>query len=105
MARMAGQILVSRETNTRASRRAAERTKQGARQHPGQSNVQARGTTETATLRPAFGMGFYHLDQGAARAGMDIYPENALVHGQAQPTIENKNYHCLIRQTGVTRKL
>ena len=61
---------VSPETNTRASHQKVVITKQGAEQHPGQSNVQARGTRETATLRPAFGMRFYpiFMHQGAARA-------------------------------------
>ncbi len=72
-ARMAGQMPVSRETNTRASRLAAVLTKQGALHNPGQSNVQARGTTETATLRPAFGLRFYHFHgSGCGASRMDI---------------------------------
>src|SRR5215467_1186792 len=46
-------MLVSCETNVRASRTGPGATKCCAVQHPGQTDVQARGTTETSTLVPA----------------------------------------------------
>ena len=51
--RLAGQMPVSPETNTRASRHQAVITIQCAVRHPDQSNVQAHDTKQTATLGPA----------------------------------------------------
>src|SRR5262245_14888086 len=60
---------ISTETNTRASHHKVVITKQGAEQHPGQSNVQAHGTKQTSTLGPAFGMRFYHFHATGCAAG------------------------------------